>query len=279
MSACAQTLDILNFKTEFFLYTKGLRGREALFTNDRNSIRNSRFDPCRKTAFLITGWFQPRGDLRIVTFAETLASKRFNAIIVDFFTFDYFLSPLIAGGDIAKFLAALVDVTGVDPKSIQLLGISMGVHVAGQASRQFRVGRITDLGSINPYVGHVNYVINDAITQPGCPDMDESIELCYHLRAAYLYLASLDKCTIYFKQCGSYIAFRLGLCRDRSNLAFGFALEAKDAPRNGRLYWYSTKRDVYPFCNRADQIAPKIPSRICRRSKNETAFDSEETPN
>ncbi|KAK3800418.1 hypothetical protein RRG08_052801 [Elysia crispata] len=234
------------------IFVGSLRGREALFTHDRNSIKNSRFDPCRKTAFLITGYFQPRGDLRIITFAETLAS-------VSLFC-----------RDIAKFMEALVDVTGTDPKGIQLLGISMGVHVAGQASRQFRVGRITVFGSINPYVGHVNYIINDAIKQPGCENLDESMEMCYHLRAAYLYLASLDKCTIYFKECGSYIGFKLGLCRDRSNLAFGFALEAEDASRDGRLYWYATDRDVYPFCNRADPIAPKIPSKICRHKINQT---------
>ncbi|GFS01083.1 pancreatic lipase-related protein 2 [Elysia marginata] len=99
-------------------------------------------------------------------------------------------------------MEVLVDVSGIDPMAIQLLGISMGVHVAGQASRQFRIGRITALdpsgpfyellprflrldttdadfveavhsslffGSVNPYVGHVNYMINDALTQAGCP--------------------------------------------------------------------------------------------------------------
>ncbi|KAE9538554.1 hypothetical protein AGLY_005653 [Aphis glycines] len=135
------------------------------------------------------------------------------------------------GSAIAKFLDRLVDVTGIDPLHIHLIGHSLGAHVVGSCGFHFKsgkIGRITGLDAAAPgyeaipihlphlnkedaqfvdcihtsrgilgyftSIGHADFYPNSGrAPQPGCYSLFNLLDFlhCSHARAYELYADSV----------------------------------------------------------------------------------------
>ncbi|EDW98734.2 uncharacterized protein Dyak_GE10688 [Drosophila yakuba] len=198
---------------------------------DAASLRRSRFSPFNPTRILIHGWL---GNENANMYNELLPAYfglrngNYNIFtvdwgrgaIADYITASYRVKPV--GQIVAKFVDFLHQEAGMRFEDLQLIGFSMGAHVAGLAGKHVQTGRLRMIRALDPAlpffryakpkerltpedadyvevlhtsvgsygfdrpVGHVDFYANWGSQQPGCFWHE-----CSHWRAFMLFAESL----------------------------------------------------------------------------------------
>ncbi|GFY71072.1 pancreatic triacylglycerol lipase [Trichonephila inaurata madagascariensis] len=144
---------------KFMLFTPTHPNSTYLLEISKESLKNSSFDPQLESKFLIHGFLSSLGDddVRFQTKDALLESGKYNVIIVDWT--DYNGPPYeqavantrVIGAVVAKLIKFLRKETGISPKSVHLIGHSLGAHTAGYAGERVpNIGRITGLDPAGP---------------------------------------------------------------------------------------------------------------------------------
>lgn len=146
--------------TKFILYTKHnpIEG-QIIRAQDEKTFKRSKFDPKRKTKFIIHGFIDTPlsnwvGDMR----DELIKADDMNVIVVDWAGGSLPLytqataNTRLVGLELGYFINYLIKAYGVDPLDIHIIGHSLGAHTAGYAGSIVRgLGRITGLDPAEPY--------------------------------------------------------------------------------------------------------------------------------
>ncbi|XP_034487743.1 lipoprotein lipase [Drosophila innubila] len=204
---------------------------------DAASLRQSRYNPFNPTRIIIHGWL---GNAHanvysyLVPAYMRLGEGRYNIFtvdwgrgaIADYITASYRVKPV--GQVLAKFLDFLHEEAGMRYEDLQLIGFSMGAHVAGLAAKHVQTGRVRVIRALDPalpffryaqekerltkqdadYVevlhtsvgsygfdrplGHVDFYANWGSQQPGCFWHE-----CSHWRAFALFTESLQPRSVF----------------------------------------------------------------------------------
>ncbi|XP_022209645.2 uncharacterized protein LOC111065654 [Drosophila obscura] len=204
---------------------------ETVHLYDAASLRQSRFNPFNPTRILIHGWL---GNANANIYSAllpaylSLGQGRYNIFtvdwgrgaIADYITASYRVKPV--GQVLAKFVDFLHREAGLRFEDLQLVGFSMGAHVAGLAGKHLQTGRLRMIRALDPalpffryaqdkerlakadadYVevlhtsvgsygfdrplGHADFYANWGSQQPGCFWRE-----CSHWRAFILFAESL----------------------------------------------------------------------------------------
>ncbi|XP_077295410.1 phospholipase A1-like [Arctopsyche grandis] len=182
------------------------------------------------------------------------------------------------GKMLSEFLIELFEFARYDPKRVQLVGMSLGAHVAGWTGYYYKVltktklGRITGIDPAGPCfsnndltkglyrdhadfvdiihtnkglrgmvetLGHVDFFVNGGgPNQPGCSESS-----CSHGRAFELYLQSVrNSSSLVGRRCGSLIKFSDGMCNDNNILNMGL-----NSSTNSRGQYYLKTSSAPPF--------------------------------
>ncbi|SPP83558.1 blast:Lipoprotein lipase [Drosophila guanche] len=210
---------------------RGTVTTETVHLYDAASLRQSRFNPFNPTRILIHGWL---GNANANMYSAllppylSLDQGRYNIFtvdwgrgaIADYITASYRVRPV--GQVLAKFVDFLHLEAGLRFEDLQLVGFSMGAHVAGLAGKHLQTGRLRMIRALDPalpffryaqekerlarddadYVevlhtsvgsygfdrplGHVDFYANWGSQQPGCFWRE-----CSHWRAFILFAESL----------------------------------------------------------------------------------------
>lgn len=143
---------------KFFLHTRRNDGREQLILEDADSVRRSTFDPTKEVRVLVHGWRNDEtSDFIQVVKDAYLAAGDYNVIAVDWSkggdTWNYW-SAKGKIGDVAdvvfRFINHLVlnNLTGL--RQFQMVGHSLGAHIIGLTSKNYRLTRIPVLIGLDP---------------------------------------------------------------------------------------------------------------------------------
>ncbi|EDW16123.2 lipoprotein lipase [Drosophila mojavensis] len=199
---------------------------------DAASLRQSHFNPFQPTRIIIHGWL---GNAHanvynyLVPAYLKLSDGSYNIFtvdwgrgaIADYITASYRVKPV--GQVLAKFLDFLHVEAGMQFEDLQLIGFSMGAHIAGLAAKHVQTGHVRVIRALDPalpffryaqekerlsrndasYVevlhtsvgsygfdrplGHVDFYANWGSQQPGCFWHE-----CSHWRAFALFKESLE---------------------------------------------------------------------------------------
>ncbi|XP_046869534.1 uncharacterized protein LOC6650223 [Drosophila willistoni] len=199
---------------------------------DSNSLRHSRFNPFNPTRIIIHGWLgNAHANIynTLLPAYMNLSTGNYNVFtvdwgrgaIADYITASYRVKPV--GQVVAKFVDFLHQEAGMRFEDLQLIGFSMGAHVAGLAGKYVQTGRLKVIRALDPalpffryaqekerltmddadYVevlhtsvgsygfdrplGHVDFYANWGSQQPGCFWHE-----CSHWRAFILFGESLQ---------------------------------------------------------------------------------------
>ncbi|XP_061395386.1 uncharacterized protein LOC133330999 [Musca vetustissima] len=210
----------------------GIHSEQLQLYNAR-ALRQSRFNPFQPTRILIHGWLGgATAGLYNTLIPELLSAPNvsYNVItvdwgkgaIADYITASYRVKPV--GKVLAKFIDFLHQESGMRFEDLQVIGFSMGAHVAGIAGKHLQTGRLKVLYALDPalplfryetpeervdrsdaeYVevlhtsvgsygydrplGHVDLYINYGTRQPGC-----YFKECSHFRAFQIFSQALAK--------------------------------------------------------------------------------------
>uniref|UniRef100_A0A146LY41 Lipase member H-A n=1 Tax=Lygus hesperus TaxID=30085 RepID=A0A146LY41_LYGHE len=150
----------------FYLYTReNVYVPQQLYVNNQVALRNSYFDPRKKTVILIHGYeVDYKGTSVQDPKNKYLEWFDFNVIALDYG--DINGSSILKylqvvsytykiGQFLGKFIYFLID-QGVDPNNVHVIGHSLGAHIAGFAGKftksdhQISLGRITGLAPSYP---------------------------------------------------------------------------------------------------------------------------------
>ncbi|XP_028403774.1 pancreatic lipase-related protein 2-like [Dendronephthya gigantea] len=153
-------------QTKFYLYTsENPKNVEELKLDNASSITTSKFDPSRKTIFIVHGFAHHSQKPWVITMKNELLKQYLcNVICVDwrkgasYLTMFYLravANARLVGAQIAYLVQMLNDVTGVRTKSVHIIGHSLGAHIAGYAGKRLArkdltIGRITGLDPARP---------------------------------------------------------------------------------------------------------------------------------
>ena len=153
-------------QTKFFLYTrKNSKKADELNLKNISSVIESNFDPSCKTIFIVHGFAHHSQKPWVVKMKNELLKRyRYNIISVDwkkgasYLALSYIKAAAnarLVGAQIAYLIEILKDVTGVQTKSVHIIGHSLGAHIAGYAGKRlarknFTIGRITGLDPARP---------------------------------------------------------------------------------------------------------------------------------
>ncbi|XP_055599096.1 phospholipase A1 1-like [Uranotaenia lowii] len=227
-------------KTRFLLYTKGHSRRQILRRKDPESIRRSRFDKNNPTKIIIHGFREnAKAEINKLLRDAYFSKGEYNVIVVEWDAGSFLICYLIARGRVEKIgrsvstlINTLVKATEISPSSIELIGFSLGAHVAGNAGK-FQKGKIGKIYALDPSgvfftpsnrdcvkktdaqivevihtsclglrepIGTVDFYMNSAFHQPGCST--DIFSSCSHQRA-YRYFAESVTSTVGFwgKKC------------------------------------------------------------------------------
>lgn len=230
----------------FWMYTRKEPMRREIIFEDLQSINSSTFDPNNRIIFLIHGWLNDETSDMIQMIKNAYLMKAdFNIIVVDWAKYansiNYYNSRERIG-TVAKVLTRFIEfmIKNVNAKTnqMQIVGHSLGAHIAGITGKSFTINKIgvivgldpafplfdikipnerldiTDaeyvvvihtaagiLGYDNP-LGHADFYVNYGTIQPGCgADLTFT---CAHSRA-YVYFAEsiLTNVGFWSQQCKS----------------------------------------------------------------------------
>ncbi|XP_077549862.1 pancreatic lipase-related protein 2-like [Haemaphysalis longicornis] len=148
--------------TEFQLYSRDGQpdGTKLRWNSTLDDVRRSAFSGSRPTKFLIHGY------LDTVAFGAWLADMKnaylrtadVNVVLVIWERGNQgsyeqaVANTRIVGAEIALFIRKLKEASGADPRTMHVIGHSLGAHVAGYAgANTTNLGRITALDPAEPY--------------------------------------------------------------------------------------------------------------------------------
>ncbi|XP_033150122.1 phospholipase A1 [Drosophila busckii] len=133
---------------------------------DAVSLRQSRFNPFHPTRIIIHGWLG-NGQANIYSYLVpaylSLDRGNYNVFtldwgrgaIADYVTASYRVKPV--GQVLAKFVDFLHEETGMRFEDLQLIGFSMGAHVAGLAGQHVQTGRVSIIRALDPALPFFRY--------------------------------------------------------------------------------------------------------------------------
>ncbi|XP_065212216.1 pancreatic lipase-related protein 2-like [Planococcus citri] len=211
--------------TQFILFTRKNPSKGAILNlSSGTSLDSSNFDANNPTKIIIYGLFGSTKSAWITDMiSELLKHGDYNVIVVDYdlaaLIPDFFkqvANARLLGLQIGYFVNYLVDNYGVDPKSVHIIGHSVGAQVAAYAGNVIKnLGRISGLDpavffyhGMDPLVrldssdadfvdaihtngidhiflgegisdlsGHVDFYVNGGKNQPGCQAHEQGDEL------------------------------------------------------------------------------------------------------
>ncbi|XP_011187982.1 phospholipase A1 VesT1.02-like [Zeugodacus cucurbitae] len=236
---------LLPVPVTFYLYTNRNPSKGQKITESFKSITNSEFDAANPTRFVIHGWTQSytagmNKDIR----AAWLGRGKYNVIIVDWErarSVDYASSVLAVpkvGEKVASMINYLVDIHGMSLDETEVIGHSLGAHVAGYAGKNIKNGLLHaivgldpalplfsydkpnkrlnandahyvesiqtnggELGFLKP-IGKGAFYPNGGKSQPGCP-LDVT-GACSHARSCSYYAEAVAREDFPSMRCGDY---------------------------------------------------------------------------
>ncbi|KAH8355993.1 hypothetical protein KR200_006288, partial [Drosophila serrata] len=248
---------------KFYLYTQNNPSTGQEIKATQSSIDASNFNPKNPTRITIHGWNSNYKDGVNTRIADAwFQYGDYNMIAVDWSrgrSLEYATSVAGASGA-GKKVAALVDflVTGygMSLDSLEIVGFSLGAHVAGHTGKQLttgKAGKIVGLDPASPLIsysksekrlssddaiyvesiqtngailgftqpiGKAAFYMNGGRTQPGCGlDVTGS---CSHTRAVLYYVEALLWNNFPSKSCETYQEANKNACGDRfSSITMG----------------------------------------------------------
>ncbi|XP_017031272.2 lipoprotein lipase [Drosophila kikkawai] len=149
---------------------------------DAASLRRSRFNPFNPTRILIHGWLgnananiytallPPYFDLNNGTY-NIFTVDWGRGAIADYVTASYRVKPV--GQVLAKFVDFLHQEAGLRFEDLQLVGFSMGAHVAGLAGKHLQTGRLQMIRALDPALPFFRYAQEKERLAPGDADYVE----------------------------------------------------------------------------------------------------------
>ncbi|OWR51181.1 pancreatic lipase-related protein 2 [Danaus plexippus plexippus] len=222
--------------------------------------------------------------------AKVYNSIGYNVLLLDtsyFTTYEYPRASRLArpvGVHGAKMLFELKK-QGLDPKKLDVVGLSLGVHTASFIAKNFRlitgvnISRITALDPSGPCfrnlgpedridksdadfvemiatnidgygmaapVGHVNYYVNGGEFQPGELVWFLCMTLCSHIRSYMVWLSALQHPNSFIAmQCDSVQQARFKKCRERKPLVTNL-MGLKVDKKNEGIFYLATSA-AYPY--------------------------------
>ncbi|XP_054081757.1 pancreatic triacylglycerol lipase-like [Zeugodacus cucurbitae] len=236
---------ILPVPVTFYLYTNKNPSKGQKITETAKSINNSDFDANNPTRFVIHGWTQSytagmNKDIR----AAWLGRGKYNVIIVDWArarSVEYASSVVAvpkAGQKVASMINYLVEKHGMSLETTEVIGHSLGAHVAGFAGKNTKNGLLHAIVGLDPAlplfsynkpnkrlnsndaqyvesiqtnggklgflkpIGKGAFYPNGGKSQPGCP-LDVT-GACSHARSCAYYAESVSRDDFPSMRCGDY---------------------------------------------------------------------------
>ncbi|KAH8232327.1 hypothetical protein KR032_004284, partial [Drosophila birchii] len=272
---------------KFYLYTQKNPSTGQEIKATQSSIDASNFNPKNPTRITIHGWNSNYKDGVNTRIADAwFQYGDYNMIAVDWSrgrSLEYATSVAGASGA-GKKVAALVDflVTsyGISLESLEIVGFSLGAHVAGHTGKQLttgKAGKIVGLDPASPLIsysksekrlssddaiyvesiqtngailgftqpiGRAAFYMNGGRSQPGCGiDVTGS---CSHTRAVLYYVEALLWNNFPSKSCETYQEANKNACGDRfSSITMGAAVNTFVA--DGIFYVPVNKASPYGY--------------------------------
>jgi pimeloyl-ACP methyl ester carboxylesterase len=247
---------------KFFLYTKNNPEVYQEILMDIDSIKNSNFNSNRKTRFIIHGWGNDvNSNFNIVVRRAMLEAADVNAIVVDWSDGTTSLSYLEARDriyDVGPYVARFINFLYANKliasyKDVNIIGHSLGAHVAGIAGKNTRekVAIIFGLDPAGPLfymseperrlnfgdalqtvsvhtngrfkgfyrpITNVDIYANGGWVQPGCGfDLDGR---CSHARAYELFAEAATTQEFIAKKCNNFEEIEELQCAGIDDLVF-----------------------------------------------------------
>ncbi|XP_063708703.1 phospholipase A1-like [Culicoides brevitarsis] len=143
---------------KFYLYTNKERSRTEIAIENLVSLTNSTFDAANPTRFLIHGWQDSEDSKRIQPTKDAyLEIGDFNVITVDWSkgasSLNYYTSRHRiedVAGIVRRFIVFIVQNAGVTVSQLQVVGHSLGAHIAGLTGKYLHVGKLPVIVGLDP---------------------------------------------------------------------------------------------------------------------------------
>ncbi|XP_063235085.1 pancreatic lipase-related protein 2-like [Bacillus rossius redtenbacheri] len=273
LSAKPEPFSVSEDDVTFLLYTRATGNNPTtLRIGDASSLGS--FDARRRTELVIHGWNSNGNSMAVVTNAYLSSGLDLNVIVVDWRRPAnlVYQSAVAATREVGAFVARLVDFLvgrGLQPADVNIVGFSLGAHVAGVAGQrcQSRPGRVTGLDPAGPMwpsvdrhdrldqasgahvqaihtnggglgfgnnLGHADFYPNGGARQEGC-GLD-LIGSCSHGRANQFYAESVLGARFLSRECPSWQLFRDGVCAHNGAALMGHGI----SPASRGVYFLQT---------------------------------------
>lgn len=258
------TMRKTEYQVAFYVFTKCYSDSgKPVILGDVTSLNNSNFDPKNPTRIIVHGWMSNKNSFINEVLPKAYLEKGdFNVIVVDWSdaaeNYDYFAARK-AIGKIGRKIAKLIDFLNshakTDPRTVYLIGHSLGAHVCGVAAKHIKSGRLGLLialdaamplfstyhsdrltNSVADYVlsihtnggfkgilepiGHAAFYPNWGKTQPGC-GLD-LFYVCAHRRCVEYFAESIANGNVGFisNKCSGFEEILNGKCTNGGEVAY-----------------------------------------------------------
>ncbi|CRK93129.1 CLUMA_CG006483, isoform A [Clunio marinus] len=154
----APTFDAYRDVRILLITRQNLNNPQQLHFRNLLSVQQSQFRSNRPTRVLVHGWFEDdTSDIKVETAAELLAAYDLNVLFIDWSegsrTINYIGArnrvPTV-GTYIASYLDFLHENNLIQWNRVNLVGFSLGAHIAGMAGKGVRRGRINAIIGLDP---------------------------------------------------------------------------------------------------------------------------------
>ncbi|KAG8192467.1 hypothetical protein JTE90_017996 [Oedothorax gibbosus] len=155
--------------TRFLLYTPQLRNQPQQLNLTKESVADSGFERELGTKILIHGYvveLKEDEDVRFKMKDELLDEGAYNVVIVDWDEHNKFpysqavANARVVAAQIAKLIRLAMTHKGISPRSIHLIGHSLGGQIAGWVGERVpNIGRITGLDPAGPFFHNAENVV------------------------------------------------------------------------------------------------------------------------